>query len=206
MSRRSSFSILGVAVVVIVASVVIAWQVGWPRSIFSSSSAAQRATEAPVKVGVTSATPYQVAPDVYVNSLTAWRSLTAASRSSLLGKLHIKEQQFRAAGSRVVPPVSSFTVHMAPAISTASTASHGSENVVLASRAGSGLEPGEADFGATAFGDRPLVAGKATYDHFTDPLGWTPCVSAPTSLPDARLSTYAQARLWGRRALFRSWV
>jgi hypothetical protein len=184
MSRRSRLSILGVAVVVIVASVAIAWQIRWPRSIFGSSSAAQSATQAPVKVGVTSATPYLVALDVYVNSLRAWRSLTSASRSSLLEKLHIKERQFRAAGSRVVPPVSSFTVHMASAISTPSAASHGSERVVLAARVSSGLEPGEADFGATAFGDRPLVAGTALYDHFTDLLGWTPCVSAPTSLPD----------------------
>jgi hypothetical protein len=183
MSRRSRFSILVVAVVVVVAvGVIVGWQAGWPRVVFGSSSAAQSAAGAPVKVAVTSATPYQVAPDVYVSSLAAWRSLSSASRSSLLAKLHIKEQLFRAAGSKVFPPVSSFTVRPVSAVSTASMASFDTRNVVLAARAGSGLGSAQADFGATAFGDRALVAGKATYDH---PLGWTPCVSAPTSLPDA---------------------
>ena len=120
---------------------------------------------------------------MYVNSLAAWEGLTAASRSSLLAKLQVKEQQFRAAGRTVFPPASSFTVRSAPAGSTASTAALGTGNVLLAARADTGPGPVEADFGATAFGDQPLVAGTATYDHFTDPLGWTPCVSAATSLP-----------------------
>jgi hypothetical protein len=173
-----------VAVVVLAAGVTAAWQAGWPRAIFGSPvAAAQSAVWAPVRVGASSATPYQVAPDVYVNSLVAWRGLTAASRSSLLAKLHVEEQQFRATGSKVFPPASSFTVQPARARSTAVTAALGTGNVLLAARADTGPGPVEADFGATEFGDQPLVAGTAAYDHFTDPLGWTPCVSVATSLP-----------------------
>ncbi len=183
MSRRSRFSILVVAVLVVVAAGVVAgWQARWPRAVFGPSSAAQSAAGAPVEVGATSATPYLVAPDVYVSNQAAWRSLSSASRSSLLAKLRIKEQLFRAAGSKVFPPVSSFTVRPASAVSTASTASLNTRNVVLTARADSVPGPTQADYGATALGDRALVAGQATYDQ---PLGWTPCVSAPTSLPDA---------------------
>jgi hypothetical protein len=172
-----------VAVVVLAGGVTAAWQAGWPHAIFGSPAATQSAVVAPVQVSARSATPYQVAPDVYVNSVAAWKGLTAASRSSLLARLHAKEQQFRAAGSKVFPPVSSFTVRPAPAGLAAGTAALGAGNLLLAARVDTGRVAAEADFGAAALGDQPLVAGSATYDRFTDPMGWTPCVSVATSLP-----------------------
>ena len=186
---RRRIVVSAVAVVVLAVGVLTAWQTGWPHSIFGSAPTgqstadAQNAAGAPVRVGARSVTPYQVAPEVYVNSVAAWKHLTAASRSSLLARLHTRERQFQSIGGKVFPPVSSFAVRSASAAPSARAAALGKGNTLLAAHVFDGSAPAEADFGATALGDQPLVTGSATYDHFTDPLGWTPCVSAATSLP-----------------------
>ena len=110
-----------------------------------------------------SGTPFQVGPDVYVNSVAAWNSLTAASQSSLLATLHSKERQFQAVGAKVFPPVSSFTVSSASDASSAGALGTGS--TLLAAHISGGPVPAEADFGATGLGDLPLVPGSAPYDH-----------------------------------------
>ena len=182
--RRRLIVIPVIAVVVLAVGVTAAWQAGWPSEIFGSSRATQSAAGAPIRVGASSATPYQVAPDVYVNSLAAWKGLTAASRSSLLAKLHVKEQQFRAAGNKVFPPASSFMVQPGPPAGSAAALGEATGNVLLAAHTGAvqgALEA--ADFGATSFGDQSLSPGSAIYDHRADLWGWTPCVSTPTSLP-----------------------
>ena len=182
--RRRLIVIPVIAVVVLAVGVTAAWQAGWPSEIFGSSPATQSAAGAPIRVGASSATPYQVAPDVYVNSLAAWKGLTAASRSSLLAKLHVKEQQFRAAGNKVFPPASSFMVQPGPPAGSAAALGEATGNVLLAAHTGAvqgALEA--ADFGATSFGDQSLSPGSAIYDHRADLWGWTPCVSTPTSLP-----------------------
>jgi hypothetical protein len=178
MVRRRIVIPVAVAVALVAAGVT-AWQAG----VFGSSGAAHSVAGPPAAVGATSATPYQVAEDAYVNSAVAWKGLPTATRSALLAKLRAKEQQFRAAGSAVFPPASAFTVRPGSPAGSAAALGAGSGNVLLAARTDAVQGALATDFGATSFDDQSLSLGSAVYEHRADIWGWTPCVSAPTSLP-----------------------
>src|SRR5215472_13352697 len=93
--------VVGVVAFVVVAAGtgVAGWRAGWPPALFGSSPTEPLGPHIQVtQLGASSATPYRVGADEYVNSLAAWQGLPAAKRVTLMEQLHVAERRFTALG------------------------------------------------------------------------------------------------------------